>query len=406
MALPRELSLLRIVSQGLVRDTAAPTVVEVVRRHGAMQAQQTGSFPHAVLLRLAPDNGAPVRSMVRTAFENCELVRSWPMRGTLHVTTAADHHWMREALLRGDSWLAKMESSGLTDTVVDAAARVAYETIGERRSISRAELWQAWDESGVLAGFSGNVPESARRRALLFRLHRSGFLAMGPMHTNNEHAYIDARLLPQAATGPAGAAGGKRTEAGRRDALAEIARRYATSHGPVTAYDLARWTSLGIGESVQALEDAVELTNTAQYRQEPTAAQVALVRMRVADRRGALESLAAPGERATTLYLRADLPDLLAASRKEASATMFLPSFDELHVGYKDRSCLTDEAGELLICPAKNGSFRPLIVDRGRLVGVQPASEGLIWLEDKPAAKRLQDNTARAVKRVELMSDD
>ena len=53
-----------------------------------------------------------------------------------------------------------------------------------------------------------------------------------------------------------------------------------------------------------------------------------------------------------------------------------LPSFDELHGGYKDRSCLTDEAGEALICAAKNGMFRPIVVAGGRVVAVRaPGSQ-------------------------------
>ena len=73
---------------------------------------------------------------------------------------------------------------------------------------------------------------------------------------------------------------------------------------------------------------------------------------------------------------RADLADLVEASSDEAEAMLALPSFDELHVGYKDRSCLTDQAGEALICPAKNGMFRPIAVAGGRLVAVRaPGSQ-------------------------------
>jgi len=75
--------------------------------------------------------------------------------------------------------------------------------------------------------------------------------------------------------------------------------------------------------------------------------------------------------------VRADLLELLDAGLGRARAARFLPSFDELHVGYKDRSCLTDASGERLICPSSNGMFRPLLVDRGRLVGVRPVGEGL-----------------------------
>lgn len=99
--------------------------------------------------------------------------------------------------------------------------------------------------------------------------------------------------------------------------------------------------------------------------------------------------------------MRADLPDLLAGSRAAAQGTLFLASFDELHVGYKDRLCLTNEAGEHLICPSRNGMFRPLLVDRGRVVAVRPVGQGLTWAQDARRSARLERAVERAVGRME-----
>ena len=49
--------------------------------------------------------------------------------------------------------------------------------------------------------------------------------------------------------------------------------------------------------------------------------------------------------------------------------------------GYRDRTCLTDEAGERLICPAKNGMFRPIVVSGGRVVAVR-APGGILSFAD------------------------
>ena len=70
-------------------------------------------------------------------------------------------------------------------------------------------------------------------------------------------------------------------------------------------------------------------------------------------------------------------------------------------MGYKDRSCLTGEAGERLICPAANGMFRPLLVDRGRLVGVRPVGEGVLWLDGAAPSARVERDITRAVAAVE-----
>ena len=253
-----------------------------------------------------------------------------------------------------------------------------------------------------MEAFRGEDVSAYRRRHLLVRLQRDGILVQGP-RSGNEHLVVDAGSLPDADSGPAGT-GVERGRPGHAAALAEIARRYATSHGPVSADDLARWTTLPKREAARALEDALEETGGAGYHVDAEAARVPLVRA-VAEGglRGRLRVLGAeePAPRTGALYMRADLPDLLRACRRQALAARFLPSFDELHVGYKDRGCLTDASGELLICPASNGMFRPLLVDRGRVVGVRPVGEGLLWLGGTAPSARVERDATRAVAAVE-----
>ena len=62
---------------------------------------------------------------------------------------------------------------------------------------------------------------------------------------------------------------------------------------------------------------------------------------------------------------------------------------------------MTDASGERLICPSSNGMFRPLLVDRGRLVGVRPVGEGVLWLGGIAPSARVERDTARAVAAVE-----
>ena len=70
----------------------------------------------------------------------------------------------------------------------------------------------------------------------------------------------------------------------------------------------------------------------------------------------------------------------------------------QLALGLYVRNILTDAAGELLICPAGNGMFRPLLVDRGRVVAVRPVGEGLLWADDARRSARLEADVARAVR--------
>jgi len=121
-ALPRQVSLLRIVAHGLIEATAAPTPVEAVRRQLAVQGQQVSAVPHALIVRTSTSTGSDVAG----AFERGDLVRSWPMRGTVHITTAADHHWLRAALRhRMDAWTRRSESEfGVDEALCGRAAEV------------------------------------------------------------------------------------------------------------------------------------------------------------------------------------------------------------------------------------------------------------------------------------------
>ena len=406
---PRRMSYLRILAQGLTPATSAPTPVEAVRRQLAIQGQQVSAVPHAILSRTGP---SVTRLEVDEAFETGLLVRSWPMRGTIHITTAADHHWLRVALMhRMDAWAGRTEKwLGIDDALMERAGGLALAAIAAEGPLRRARLLRVWRDGGLMGADSGSDSGAGaqRGRHLLVRLQREGVLVQGPRR-GNEHLVVDATALLPAESGPGGAGGGAHGTDGHRAAVAEIARRYATSHGPVRAADLARWTALPLGEAARALEDAVEMTNAADYAVRAGRGDVPLVRaaadgglrgaVRVLDS-GALPASGAAG-RATTLYMRADLPDLLAASRRRAAGTHFLAAFDEVHVGYKDRACLTDAAGERLICPAANGMFRPLLVDRGRVVAVRSAGAGLLWADDARRSARLERDVERAVRDME-----
>ena len=258
-----------------------------------------------------------------------------------------------------------------------------------------------------MEAFRGEDVSSYRRRHLLVRLQREGILVQGP-RAGNEHLVMDARTLPDADSGPAGA-GVAHGGAGHRAACAHIAYRYAVGHGPVSADDLARWTTLPRTQAARALADAVDLGEerapaSAEGAGDPAGTRLPLVRVVAEGRaRGGLRVLG-PGEPAPKtglLYMRADLPDLLSTHRTAAQATHFLGSFDELRVGYKDRSCLTDDAGERLICPAGNGMFRPILVDRGQVVAVRPVGEGLLWKGGTAPSARVERDVNRAIARLE-----
>ena len=161
-------SLARIISHGLVKSTAAEDPHDAVRTLLALQAQQPSSVPWAINLRLR----LPSIAQIDQAFENCQLVRSWPMRGTIHVTCGEDHHWLRLLLRhRYNGWLRSFEEEGLTRTGT-----------GPHREAARRA-----GEKGIFLD----------RRHLFLDLHISGYLAAGPRR-GNSFLFIDAGKLAPA----------------------------------------------------------------------------------------------------------------------------------------------------------------------------------------------------------------
>ncbi|WRS30744.1 crosslink repair DNA glycosylase YcaQ family protein [Actinomycetaceae bacterium MB13-C1-2] len=437
--LPVELNLMRIVAQGLIPATAASTPVQVVGRMLATQGQITSNVPHSLISRTLASLG----SDVTRAFESGQLVRSWPFRGTLHITTAEDYRWLR-ALDGDNSWFRRAAAEiGLEDRHIMHAREVARDALADGPQ-TRAGMRKSWLANGV--GSHLSEEERARLIYILFvQFHGDGTFVSGPLR-GNEHLIVDTYSLPEDPRGWAERLDDGDPEA-KRIAFAEIARRYAITHGPVTDQDLARWTGAGLRVSRQALADALlninqvdEFSDNHSVAQTPDpnagrladqvsglggavsqnstgkvsrngeeggrADQVpiagmpdATLRLTTAHLEGKRLVPGSPsGMKTPTFYLRSDLWDLLDENREDASKTMYLAMFDELHVGYKDRSCLTDKVGEKLICPGGNGMFRPLIVDKGRLVAVNPKSIGLTWY--KSPSKRLETDAARAMKKM------
>jgi len=123
-------------------------------------------------------------------------------------------------------------------------------------------------------------------------------------------------------------------DAGRDEALAELALRYFTSRGPAALADFIGWSGLFAGEARAGLE---------------------MARPRLAEETFAGRSC----------WMAPD-----AASPEPGSRTAYaLPGFDEYLLGYRDRSAALDPEHAQQIVPGGNGVFKPTIVIDGRIVG-------------------------------------
>ncbi|MEJ2865859.1 winged helix DNA-binding domain-containing protein [Actinomycetospora flava] len=334
-----EVGLLRLVALGLV---APPDddVAGVVRRLGAVQAQDLPGVLTSLALRTASRS----REAVVAACDAGEIVRSWPMRGTLHLVPAEDLGWMlRLGTPRPRVQAARRRVElGLTDADVERAGELALGAV----PATRDELFAVWEDAGL-------APAKGRGYHLLGALAESGVLCFGPLR-DGEPVIVDvARWIPSP----------RRLE--REEALGEWAKRYFRSHGPATRADFLRWTNIPAADVDAGLAVA----------------------------RPGLATLDVDG---TEYLMDPAVPDLLAAHRRRALGVHLLPGFDEFVLGYGRRDDVLEPAHFDRIVPGGNGVFRATVVHRGRIVGTWAAPRRR--LEVAPFGT-LDDRTEAAVAR-------
>ena len=133
------------------------TPLEVARWFGAMQAQDVASGHWSLGVRC---EGA-AETDVLDAFERGDLVRTWPMRGTIHVVPATDVRWLLD--LTGVRTLTtsvrRREQLGLSlaemQTIEPRINREVFKALTVENSVARRR---------VLGGTSpANVAREAKR---------------------------------------------------------------------------------------------------------------------------------------------------------------------------------------------------------------------------------------------------
>lgn len=322
-----EVALLRLVAQRIAGPRLA-SATEAVRWMTALQAQD---YP-GVLTSIALRSESGTRESVEAAFSAGEIVKSWPMRGTLHVVPAEDLPWLLELLtprvIAGAA--ARRAQLDLDTATFERARELAAEALTGGRQLRRDDLLAAWRAGGL-------VTEGQRGYHMLWQLAQTGTLCFGPVRDGEQMIVLVDEWIPQP----------RRLE--RDEALGELARRYFQSHGPATAKDFARWANL-VAADVRA-----GLALAAPY----------------------LDRLSVDG---VEHFLDPGTPDLLAAARSEASGLFLLPGFDEFILGYLDRSAMLRSAYAPQIVPGGNGVFRSTVVSDGQVVGT--------WKQTGRGAKR------------------
>ncbi len=139
---PAKVHAWRIERQLLGRSKGA-SAVDVARTLVGVQAQVTSSAALAIALRSKPGRGkTPATDATTGALRDRGLVRSWAMRGTLHLFAAEDVPTIAAALGGKDNWRrpAWLRWFGVTEPEMDALIDAIGEILDDGRPRTRAEL--------------------------------------------------------------------------------------------------------------------------------------------------------------------------------------------------------------------------------------------------------------------------
>lgn len=308
-----DIAIRRLHTQRLTGERFA-SAVEAVGWLGAVQSQDYAGAKWALGQRTA---GATDGDLDRL-FNRGAILRTHLMRPTWHFVLPADIRWLQQ--LTADRVRAQMafyDRRLEVDSPLLRRGRAALATaLRDGTHLTRTELGKALERSGIRLS-------NQQLGHVLMHAELDALICSGPRHGKQfTHALLEERAP-------------KPPQLDRDDALAELTRRYFTSHGPAQPKDFTWWSGLTMADAKRGLA----LVGTA-LTQEVIGGKA----------HWSAPSPPPPANPKPILHL--------------------LPNYDEFLVAYRDRSAVVELAQELGIAPFADGSILAhLVVLRGQAWG-------------------------------------
>ncbi len=287
---------------------------EVVAWLGAVQAQDYLGALWAIGLRMR----AAVETEVERAVSDKTIIRTWPMRRTLHFVAAADVRWMLRLLTpRVVAGIARrlQQHFELDEAALARSRDVLARALEGGKQLTRNSMYEALEAARIPTG-------DGRGLHILSRLAQDGLLCFGAREGKQQTFALLDEWSPPAGRMPE-----------RDEALAELASRYFKSHGPATLQDFAWWSGL-----------------------------------KAADARAGLEMVKPRFVKETVDGRDYWLSSSAQAIKEKRPSVYLLPAYDEYTVAYKDRSAVLDPARAREVNNGY-GILSPVIVMDGQVVG-------------------------------------
>jgi hypothetical protein len=304
----QELLKLRLANQN-ISNFQFNTPGEIVKWHGAMQAQDYMGSLWAIGCRLKNFKEKDIEA----AIAKKGIVRTWPMRGTLHFVAPEDAKWMLQLLTPRVISRAQSEHrrTGLDKETFDRSRKIFIKALQGGKQLSRSEMYLLLEGAKISTS-------NTRGLHILGVLAQQGLICFGP-RIGKQPSFV---LLDEWITNHNSLKGD--------EAIAALTERYFTSHGPATIQDFCWWSGLTQTEAKRGLE---------------------MVKQNFVEEKINEQSF----------WMKATIP-----AKIKTPGIYLLPPFDEYLVAYKDRSAALENL-HLRKVFSINGIFSPVVIINGKI---------------------------------------
>jgi hypothetical protein len=177
-------------------------------------------------------------ALIEQAFDEGSILRTHVMRPTWHFVTPADIRWLLKLTAPRVHAVSQYayRKTGVDDVVSKRTKQLFTRALRGGKQLTRAELAKVCERGGIEPG------DSVRFGYILIRAELDGLICSGARR-GKQFTYA---LLEERAPQTNGLS--------RDEALAELTRRYFTSHGPATLPDFVWWSGLATADVRRGLE--------------------------------------------------------------------------------------------------------------------------------------------------------
>lgn len=288
---------------------------EVVQHMGAMQAQDYYASLLAVGLRISRDARATAK-LVEKDIVKKKIVRTWPMRGTLHLVAATDVRAMLSLLtprvIRSSA--GRYRQLELDEAVFSKARGIIEKALAGGKMRTRLDIYLIFEKEGIST-------HGQRGIHILSHLAQKAVICFGPKLGKQPTFVLLDEWIPGANTFDP------------EESLAILTKRYFSSHGPATAHDFAAWAGLTVRDAKRGIGSV----------------SGNLEKIKLQDR---------------MFYF---LPEK-SVQPTDPEAAWLLPAFDEMLCGYRDKTDILP-GDKTITTILRNGIIKPIIVAGAQVVG-------------------------------------